>query len=82
MYIEAEVSKKDKLIQAMKNNPKNVPFEDIRKVLEDAGYVCHNSGGSHYVFRKENTASIVIPYHKPIKAIYVKHVLEILGDTK
>jgi len=76
------VSKKDKLIQAMKNNPKNVPFEDIRKVLEDAGYVCHNSGSSHYVFRKENTASIVIPYHKPIKAIYVKHVLEILGETK
>lgn len=76
------MSKKDKLIQAMKNNPKNIPFEDIRKVLEDAGYVCHNSGGSHFVFRKENAASIVIPYHKPIKAIYVKHVLEILGESK
>jgi predicted RNA binding protein YcfA (HicA-like mRNA interferase family) len=76
------MSKKDKLIQAMKNNHNNVPFEDIRKVLEDAGYVSHNSGGSHFVFRKENTASIVIPYHKPIRAIYVKHVLEILGESK
>lgn len=76
------MSKKDKLIKAMKNNPKNILFEDIKKLLEDYGYVCHNSGGSHFVFRKENTVSIVIPYHKPIKAIYVKHVLEILGETK
>lgn len=76
------MSKKDKLIKAMKNNPKNIPFEDIKKLLEDYGYVCHNSGGSYFVFRKENTASIVIPFHKPIKAIYVKHVLEILGETK
>ncbi|MDD2828511.1 MAG: type II toxin-antitoxin system HicA family toxin [Sulfuricurvum sp.] len=76
------MSKKDKLIKAMKNNPKNILFEDIKKLLEDYGYVCHNSGGSHFVFRKENTTTIVIPYHKPIKAIYVKHVLEILGETK
>ena len=67
MYREAGMSKKDKLIQAMKNNPKNVPFEDIRKLLEDAGYVCHNSGGSHFVFRKENTASIVIVYLRSAK---------------
>jgi len=44
--------------------------------------VCHNSGGSHFVFRKEFCEHIVIPYHKPIKAIYVKHVLEILGALK
>lgn len=76
------MSKKDKLIKAMKNNPKNIPFEDIKKLLEDHGYVYHNSGGSHFVFRKDNMASIVIPYRKPIKAIYVKHVLEILGESK
>jgi len=26
-------SKKDKLLKAMKNNPKDVPFEDIKKLL-------------------------------------------------
>ena len=46
------MSKKDKLLKAMKNNPKDVPFEDIKKLLESYGYVCHNSGGSHFVFRK------------------------------
>jgi len=76
------MSKKDKLLKAMKNNPKDVPFEDIKKLLESYGYVCHNSDGSHFVFRKEFCEHIVIPYHKPIKAIYVKHVLEILGELQ
>jgi predicted RNA binding protein YcfA (HicA-like mRNA interferase family) len=76
------MSKKDKLLKAMKNNPKDVPFEDIKKLLEHYGYRCHNSGGSHFVFRKEFDETIVIPYHKPIKAIYIKHVLEILGALK
>jgi len=76
------MSQKDKLLKAMKNNPKDVPFEDIKKLLEGCGYTCYNSGGSHFVFRKEFCEHIVIPYHKPIKAIYVKHVLEILGALK
>ncbi len=76
------MSQKVKLLKAMKNNPKDVPFEDIKKLLESYGYVCHNSGGSHFVFRKEFCEHIVIPYHKPIKAIYVKHVLEILGELQ
>jgi predicted RNA binding protein YcfA (HicA-like mRNA interferase family) len=76
------MSKNDKLLKAMKNNPKDVPFEDIKKLLERYGYICHNSGGSHFVFRKEFCETIVIPYHKPIKAIYIKHVLEILGALK
>ncbi len=76
------MSKKEKLLSAMKNNPKDVPFEYIKKLLEGYGYICHNSGGSHFVFRKEFCDNIVIPYNKPIKAIYVKHVLEILGELK
>ena len=76
------MSKKEKLLKAMKNNPKDIAFDDIKKLLEDYGYTCHSGGGSHFVFRMENSEHIVIPYHKPIKAIYVKHVLEILGEKR
>jgi len=74
------MSKKDKLIKTMKNNPKDVSFEEIKRLLENNGYTCHNSGSSHFVFRKENSPHITIPYNKPIKAIYVKQVLAILGE--
>jgi predicted RNA binding protein YcfA (HicA-like mRNA interferase family) len=76
------MSKKAKLLAAMKNNPKNVEFEDIKKLLEDNGYACSNSGSSHYVFRKSGFDHITIPRAKPIKAIYVKQAIEILESQK
>lgn len=76
------MSKKSKLLTAMKNNPKNIDFADIKKLLEDTGYTCSNSGSSHYVFRKAGFEHITIPFAKPIKAIYVKQVLEILEGQK
>ena len=74
------MSKKDKLLKAIKNNPKNINFEDIKKLLESVGYKAKNSGGSHWVFRKEGINSITIPFKRPIKAIYAKRVLMIIED--
>lgn len=54
----------------MINNPKDVDFEEL-KILEDNGYEATNTGGSHFVFRKEGKNMITIP-RKPVKAIYVK----------
>lgn len=73
------MSKKEKLLQTIKNNPKNIDFETLKKVLESFGYESNNSGGSHWVFRKSGCDSITIPYKRPVKAIYVKKVIEILG---
>jgi len=73
------VSKRDKLLAKIKNNPKNVDFQVLKKLLEEEGYMGDNRGGSHWVFRKEGNESITIPYKRPIKIIYVKKVLEILG---
>ncbi len=74
------MSKRDKLINLIKNSPKNVRFEDLKKILEDIGYVARNRGGSHYVFTKENSKPITIPYKRPVKIIYVKQVIRILED--
>lgn len=73
------MSKRDKLLQSMKNSPKNINFQQLKKLLEDYGYEAINNGGSHWVFRKDNCVSITIPYKKLIKIIYVKRVLDILG---
>ncbi len=70
------VSKKDKIIKDLKNNPNNVRFETLKILLESEGYECFNKGGSHYQFRKEECDLITIPFKRPIKAIYVKMVLK------
>lgn len=73
------MSKKDKLLESIKNNPKDIDFNALKKLLEANGYIANNSGGSHWVFRKDGSNAITIPYKKPVKAIYVKKVLEELG---
>lgn len=74
------MSKKDKLIKSMKNNPKDVSFEDIKKLLINFGYEVDNSGGSHWVFRKEDHEPQVIPRKKPVKSIYVIRALKTIGE--
>jgi len=74
------MSRKDKLFEAIKNNPKNVKFEDLKKILESLGYTAVNRGGSHYVFTKESSISLTIPYKRPVKVIYVKQVIKIIED--
>ncbi|MEA1879728.1 MAG: type II toxin-antitoxin system HicA family toxin [Campylobacterota bacterium] len=74
------MSKKYKLIEAIKNNPTNVKFGDLKKILEDIGYMSINRGGSHYLFTKKDCTSLTIPYKKPVKVIYVKQVISIIEE--
>ncbi len=47
------MSKKDKLITAILNNPKAVRFEDACKVAEWLGFIHKGGQGSHRAFGKE-----------------------------
>ena len=72
------MDKKEKLLKQIAKNIKNIDFKKLKKLLENYDYECINTGGSHFVFRKENCQSITIPFNRPIKVIYVKKVLQIL----
>ncbi len=75
------MSKRKKRLQKLRNNPKDVSFDDLRLVLEDYGFELQNIVGSHYTFRimiDENPHLLVIPFHRPIKPIYVKKALQLI----
>lgn len=79
------MSRRAKLLAAARNNPRDVSFEDLRKLLEDAGCVCRqsSSGGSHYVF----THSVVqkqlsIPRSRPVKKVYVDIALRWIDEIE
>ena len=72
------MSKLEKLIQRIKNNPKTVRFEELDKILVDAGYerTQPRGGSSHYTYRKESKVPITIPDHKPyVHEVYVRKVI-------
>ena len=76
------MSKLEKLLQRIKNNPKTVRFEELDKILTNSGYerTQPRSGSSHYTYRKERKEPITIPHHKPyVREIYVQKIIRELN---
>ena len=74
------MSKWDKLLTRICTLSKDLRFDELRKVLENYGYVMNapKGGSSHYTFRKSGCQPITIPKHEPIKKVYVEIVKQIV----
>jgi predicted RNA binding protein YcfA (HicA-like mRNA interferase family) len=74
------MTKIDKLLARIRNNPKNVTFEELRTLLEAYGFEFLHARGSHYSFQGivgGKSIKVVIPYRRPnVNVEYVKTVLE------
>jgi len=80
------MSKKEKQLQKIRQNPQNVRFEDLDSLLQECGFSCRqpHGGSSHYVYvleTEQQTYQITVPYKRPfVKRVYVKHVLSIIDE--
>lgn len=72
----------EKLYKKIKNNPKNVRFEEIDKLLTRiGGFERRNKGTTHYLYSHPDLTNIDdyvnVPYKKPhINSTYIKKALE------
>ena len=75
------MSKREKLLKKLRNNPQNVKFETIQKLLLSYGFNERQprGGSSHYTYTF-NTTIITVPKHKPVNPIYVKKVIKIIDS--
>jgi predicted RNA binding protein YcfA (HicA-like mRNA interferase family) len=76
------MSKRDKLLQRLRNNPKNVTFDELVTLLGQYGILLERVRGSHHVFNTEigdKTYTLTIPYHRPLKAVYIKNALDLIA---
>ena len=72
-----------KLLQVMRQNPRDWSMEQLLTVARRHGVECRNSGGSHHVFSHPAVPDIVtVPAHRPIKAIYVKQFVALIDRTQ
>jgi predicted RNA binding protein YcfA (HicA-like mRNA interferase family) len=77
--------KRQKRRKKIARNPKNVRFEDLRRVLEDYDFELKRTKGSHHSFVGyvgDQKVLVVIPYQRPLKEVYVKKVLAILDEIE
>ncbi len=72
------MSRAQKLIEAMANNPLDWQIDQVHTVAKASGLTVHCPGGSHHVVRNAAGAKISIPAHRPIKAIYIKKLIRLI----
>jgi predicted RNA binding protein YcfA (HicA-like mRNA interferase family) len=77
------MSKRQKRLEHIRQNPNNVSLTDLRTVLEDYGFEYKKTVGSHYTFTYEldgETRLFVVPFRRPVKPIYIKQALKIIDQ--
>jgi len=74
------MSKSDKLLIKMRNNPQNWQIEDIKVIAKKFDIEYRQPGTSHVTFRAINGKKITIPAHKPIKPVYIKLFIALIDE--
>lgn len=75
------MTKRDKRLQKLHQNPKNVSFEDLESVMLDYGFELLRSSGSHHSFRINIQGKyhlLVVPHSRPVKTVYVREALKLI----
>lgn len=76
------MTKRQKRLERLRQNPKNVKFDELLQILEDYGFYLDRVVGSHYSFKRaEHDTIFVCPFRRPtVKTIYVKKALALIDD--
>lgn len=72
------MTRREKRLQKLRQNPKNVSFDMLKRLLEDYGFEHVRTAGSHHTFVAVIEARnwrLTIPYHRPIKTPYIRQAL-------
>ena len=76
------MAKREKLLQSIQTNPKNVRFDDLDLLLLQFGFEHRQpgKGSSHYVYTL-GKHKLVVARHKPFVHVYtVKDVLKVIAQ--
>ena len=78
------MTKREKLRNKIRNNPKSVRFSELEGLLLQFGFELVRIKGSHHFFERTRGSYrdiVVVPVHgNHVKPVYVKDVLEILDS--
>ena len=73
------MTKVEKQLERLRQNPKGVSFEELAAVVEREGFVLRSVRGSHYQFRHPSFSEVLtVPARSPVKPVYVKAVLRLI----
>jgi predicted RNA binding protein YcfA (HicA-like mRNA interferase family) len=74
------MSRRDKLLARIRNNPRGVTFDELTKVLEWHGFELRRSKGSHHVYVRGHYRITVVWRRPHVHPDAVKEALGIIGE--
>jgi predicted RNA binding protein YcfA (HicA-like mRNA interferase family) len=74
------MSKKDKLLRRILDNPTNVRFQELQKLLDQYGFILERVTGDHYIYKKPGFRPISVPFTHPVKSYVVREVIKIIRN--
>jgi predicted RNA binding protein YcfA (HicA-like mRNA interferase family) len=72
------MSKAQKLLAAMENNPLDWQIDQVLTVANAFGLTVHSPGGSHHIVRNAHGKKVSIPAHRPIKPTYIRQFVRLV----
>lgn len=76
------MGQREKLLERIRNNPKDVAFDDLDKLLQWHGFERRNPGGSHYVYSRAGATHLTVPRARPLRSVYVRQALALLESLQ
>lgn len=77
------MSKADKLLEQMRQNPRDWRIEDVKTVAQHFLVDSRNTGGSHHVFGLLGIPEkVCVPAHRPIKPAYIRQFVALIDKVK
>ncbi len=80
------MSTREKRLQKLRQNRKNVSMQELAQVLQDHGFELDRSpDGSHHHFEYNKNGlviALIIPFRRRVKEYYVKQVLKAIDLVK
>ncbi len=75
------MSKKKKALIHLRQNPKNIRYEELESILIGLGFSKRQESTSHIVFSIKGYSPITVPRRKPfLLEAYIKQVIKALDD--
>lgn len=75
------MSTAEKLLEKMRNNPKDWRIEQLKTVARAYNIVWRQRGTSHVLFIRSDGQTLPVPANRPIKPIYIKKFVEFVAVT-
>lgn len=74
------MSKADKRLLKLKQNPMDWRIEDLKSIADQCGIDYRQPGTSHVTFRTSSGKKLTVPAHKPIKPVYIKQFVILIEE--